>query len=51
MTIVGTTTRLLSDPAMRTRFGRAGYAKVLADHDWPVVVDCVRAIYAGVAES
>lgn len=42
-------TRLLGDPALRARLGAAGAAKVRADHDWPAVVDKIRAIYAGIA--
>lgn len=37
--------RLLGDEALRTRLGRNGYAKVRAEHDWPMVTDKVHDIY------
>jgi glycosyltransferase involved in cell wall biosynthesis len=37
--------RLLGDDALRARLGQSGYAKVRADHDWPMVTDKIHKIY------
>jgi glycosyltransferase involved in cell wall biosynthesis len=40
---------LLADRPLRERMGRAGRAKVVSDHTWPIVVDRVRQLYERVA--
>ena len=37
--------RLLGDEALRARLGGNGYAKVRADHDWPMVTEKIHRIY------
>jgi glycosyltransferase involved in cell wall biosynthesis len=41
--------RLLGDDVFARRLGAAGYQKVMAQHDWPSVVDKLHAIYARVS--